>query len=65
MRGGPDEALLRERNKARTPGFFVDGALEEASPKIRLELDSRWVSYFNKPQTENFKWRKVGLCCLS
>ncbi|CAM9590255.1 unnamed protein product [Ectocarpus fasciculatus] len=42
MRGGPDEATLRERNKDRTPGFFVDGALEEASPKIRLELDSRW-----------------------
>ncbi|CBJ26015.1 hypothetical protein Esi_0018_0095 [Ectocarpus siliculosus] len=41
-RGGPDEASLRERNKGRTPGFFIDGALEEASPKIRLELDSRW-----------------------
>ena len=42
MRGGPDEAALRERNKAHTPGFFLDAALEEASPEIRLDTDSRW-----------------------
>lgn len=42
MRGGPDEASLRERNKAHTPGFFLDVALEEASPEIGLDTDSRW-----------------------
>lgn len=42
MRGGPDEAALRERNKAHTPGFFLDLALEEALPEIGLDIDSRW-----------------------
>ncbi|CAM9232781.1 unnamed protein product [Ectocarpus sp. 12 AP-2014] len=56
-RGGPDEALLRERNKARTPGFFVDSALEEASPKIRLELDSRWQGGV---ETDNIRRRALA-----
>lgn len=42
MRGGPGEAGLRERHKAHTPGFFLDVALEEASPEITLDIDSRW-----------------------
>lgn len=42
MRGGPDEVALRGRNKAHTPGFFLDVALGEASPEIGLNIDSRW-----------------------
>ncbi|CAN0403508.1 unnamed protein product, partial [Laminaria digitata] len=41
IRGGPDEQFLRERNKAHTSGFFLDMSLEEASPTIRLDLESR------------------------
>lgn len=44
MRGGPEEVSLWERNKAHTPSFFLDIALEEASPKkLELDLDSRCV----------------------
>eukprot|EP00903_Cladosiphon_okamuranus_P008686 g8322.t1 len=42
MRGGLDDRALRERNKAHTPGFFLDVALEEASPEIGLDIDSGW-----------------------
>lgn len=42
MRGGPGEVALRERNKAHTPGVFLDAALEEASPEIGFDVDSRW-----------------------
>ncbi|CAM9218792.1 unnamed protein product [Scytosiphon promiscuus] len=42
IRDGPEECLLRERNRCFSPGFFLDAALKEASPKIGLGLDSRW-----------------------
>lgn len=41
IRGGPDEKGLWERNKAHTSGFFLDMSLQEASPTIRLDLESR------------------------
>lgn len=51
MRGGPEEVSLRERNKAHTPSFFLDVALEEASPKkTELDLDSRCVRSTQNPR---------------
>lgn len=46
LRGGPDELALRERYRARTPGYFVGVALEEASPQIGLDLDSRYYLHW-------------------
>ena len=43
IRGGPDENGLRERNRAHTSGFFLDMSLVEATPTIRLDLESRCV----------------------